>query len=81
MLPQNREQAGADGLLPGTVTVDFFDPLHGWSIVQRGQCQGEKRPTSSAADPLECTQEWLLLATADGGLTWSEISPPAPESP
>lgn len=72
-------QAAAPTSLPGLMAQAFFDDQHGWAILQRSQCRGPKASLSSspsqALAPLICSQEWTLLATRDGGLTWREITP------
>ncbi len=63
----------------GTIAADFLDPVHGWAIVQEGQCSGKTPPTGShlypGVDRVVCRQAWRLLETRDGGLSWRELLP------
>lgn len=71
------QEAVAAGALPvNTVQSAFSDAQHGWALVQDGTCQGEKRsPAYEGEITLLCYQGSRLLATSDGGATWSDISP------
>jgi photosystem II stability/assembly factor-like uncharacterized protein len=71
------ESTGAASALPAnTVQSAFSDSQHGWALVQDGTCRGEKRnPAYEGEIPLLCYQGTRLLATADGGLTWTDITP------
>ncbi len=70
---------GAGTLPDGVIALDFLDGQYGWALVQNSSCQGIKRPTTEMApsDPqsFRCELQTRLLATADGGSTWREISP------
>ena len=69
----NEERLLALGRLPkGTISLDFFDDQHAWTVVQNGRCEGDK--LTPAADPLRCILIWQLLATDDGAENWYEIS-------
>ena len=70
---------GANTLPDGVIAIDFLDEQHGWAMVQKSSCQGIKQPKAEMApsDPqsFRCELQTRLLATADGGSTWREISP------
>jgi hypothetical protein len=70
---------GAGTLPDGVIALDFLDEQHGWALVQKSSCQGIKQPAAELApsDPqsFRCELQNQLLATADGGNTWREISP------
>jgi photosystem II stability/assembly factor-like uncharacterized protein len=66
-------QAGIS-LPEGASAVDFLDGQYGWALVQTGACQGQKQPDSVNAQPLHCELRTQLLATADGGRTWREVT-------
>ncbi len=62
----------------GAQVLDFVDNLTGWALVQENTCQGVKNPANAAQavqQPFQCVQLTRLLATQDGGHTWTEITP------
>jgi hypothetical protein len=70
---------GAEAMPDGVIAMDFLDEQHGWALTQESSCQGIKRPAVEIApsypQSFRCEQHTRLLATADGGSTWREISP------
>lgn len=54
------------GLPLGLTQLDFGDAERGWALTQTGVCAGFKS---------DCRLEGRLLSTADGGGTWTDISP------
>lgn len=72
---QVQEETAAN-LPEGTIAVDFFNAQQAWAQIQRGQCQGEKQPsTSNIASNFVCYQTSRLFMTSDGGHTWQDITP------
>jgi photosystem II stability/assembly factor-like uncharacterized protein len=65
----------------GTIRLDFLDEAHGWALVRDGHCQGEKGAPTGGESGFICQEQWLLLATADGGKTWRELPQLVLESP
>ena len=55
----------------GAIKLDFIDAQNGWVVVQRGECQGDKKSPNAW---LYCKQHWQLLATQDGGRSWHELT-------
>jgi len=70
---------GANTLPDGVIALDFLHGQHAWALVQKSSCQGIKPPATgmTPSDPqsFRCELQTRLLATADGGSTWREISP------
>ena len=65
------------GLPPGTITLDFASADHGWALVQKGGCNGDKIPGYRPdAVPLTCNLDTHLYITVDGGYQWSEVGLP-----
>lgn len=68
------------GLPSGVIALDFVTDQSGWAFAQEGSCQGYKPPsglgTPPGAEPFQCVQRSRLLATSDGGLSWTEIAMP-----
>ena len=65
------------GLPPGTITLDFASADHGWALVQKGGCNGDKIPGYRPdAVPLTCNLDTYLYITVDGGYQWSEVGLP-----
>jgi photosystem II stability/assembly factor-like uncharacterized protein len=68
------------GFSGNIVALDFSPDGSGWALVQEGTCSGDKTSveniTPTDGIPLTCRQQTRLIATGDGGLTWSEVRLP-----
>lgn len=74
--PAEAPAANSTALPANTVQSAFSDDLNGWALVQDGTCRGEKRsPAYPGEVTLLCYQGTRLLATADGGASWTDITP------
>jgi photosystem II stability/assembly factor-like uncharacterized protein len=77
---ESNPQLLAGSLPPGVITYDLIDNQIGWAVVQAGTCMGYKpragEPAPPAYQPLQCESSSQLLMTANGGISWSEITPP-----
>jgi photosystem II stability/assembly factor-like uncharacterized protein len=64
-----RDQGSFAELAPdeAVTRLDFKDDSHGWMLATSGHCNSFKS---------QCSQESRLFATSDGGLTFSELTPP-----
>lgn len=65
-------------LAAGVVGASFVDSTSGWVFVDHGLCSGTKttaEDASPASEPFGCVSYQALLATQDGGSTWSDITP------
>lgn len=62
-LPGSDSSAGKNA--PVLTTLDMIDSTSGWALEQTGWCTDET-----------CTQQSRLLATSDGGQTWSPLTLP-----
>jgi hypothetical protein len=62
-----------------TLILELVGEQNGWALVQEASCTGFKpRPGESippGAEPLHCTSLNHLLSTADGGASWTDITP------
>lgn len=77
-MPSIAPLAAAD-LPPGVIALDFNAEGSGWALAQEGICAGEKSSSMNSfllgSQPFLCAQHTRLLATSDGGITWSEVTP------
>jgi len=80
MLSSNGQQLLVGEMPQGVVALDLFDNQVGWVIIQDGGCTGyklragESLPTGET--PLQCESISRLVRTMNGGIGWSEITPP-----
>jgi hypothetical protein len=80
MLSSNGQQLLVGEMPQGVVALDLFDNQVGWVIIQDGGCTGyklragESLPTGET--PLQCELISRLVRTMNGGIGWSEITPP-----
>lgn len=65
--------------MPALISLDFLSSQTGWMVIQSGICEGEKTPAwqsaSLGADDFHCTTAMKLMATHDGGVSWTDITP------
>jgi hypothetical protein len=54
----------------GVQETRWVDASHAWAHTWNGECSGEKNSPA-----FQCTQRSQVYQTADGGATWSEITP------
>lgn len=75
LTPEQRSALGMDDItkqLPrGTIAHSAYSRFI-WAVVQEGSCAGDK---GTPGGKVVCTTRRALLASADGGLTWVEITP------
>ncbi|OGO41265.1 MAG: hypothetical protein A2W36_05635 [Chloroflexi bacterium RBG_16_58_14] len=60
----------------GVIALDFITDQSGWALAQEGSCQGYKPPSGLETPPFQCALRSRLLATSDGGFSWTEITLP-----
>jgi hypothetical protein len=54
----------------GVQEIRWVDASHAWAHTWNGECSGEKNSPN-----FQCSQRSQVYQTADGGATWSEITP------